>query len=107
MEALQFIIEDQERTVDRLNELILAGSGSVKYGEFPMAFTGLHDLSLAYLLGQMIERQKVMVQQIATICERLANEPMAQAVAQEILGQAKAHLESMQEAAAPTPAADS
>jgi len=95
--VLDQVVEDQKRTVDRLGSLILDSSGVVDYGEFPMAFTSLHDLSLAYLLKQLIERQ----QKFVGVCERLADglsmAPYAQAAAREAVGEAKGHLENLQE----------
>ena len=56
--VLDQIVDDQKRTVDRLATIILDSNGIVEHGEFPMSFTSLHDLSLAYLLKLMIERQE-------------------------------------------------
>jgi hypothetical protein len=85
--------------------LILQSNGLVDPGEFPMAFTGLHDLSLDYLVKLLIERQ---VKHIAA-CERLASAlnmaPYAQAAAREAVGEAKGHLDNLQELAAAPAAA--
>jgi hypothetical protein len=95
--VLDQIVEDQKRTIDRLATMVLDGGGTVDYGEFPMSFTGLHDLSLAYLLKLLIERQTKLV----AACENLANllsaAPYAQAAAREALGEAKGHLENLKE----------
>lgn len=95
--ALGHIVEDQKRTVDRLGTLILEAGGTLDYGEFPMSFTSLHDLSLSYLLKLLIERQGRFV----TACEKLADmltmAPYAQAAAREAVGEAKGHLENLEE----------
>ena len=95
--VLNQIVEDQKRTIDRLGTLILDNGGTVDYGEFPMSFTSLHDLSLSYLLKLLIERQQKHV----IACERLADQlsmaPYAQAAAREAVGEAKGHLENLQE----------
>jgi hypothetical protein len=95
--VLDQIVADQQRTVDRLGTIILDSGGTVDPGEFPMAFTSLHDLSLEYLLKLLIERQEKFV----TVCERLADmltmAPYAQAAAREVVGEAKGHLENLQE----------
>ena len=67
--VLDQIVEDQKRTVDRLGTLILDSGGTIDYGEFPMSFTSLHDLSLSYLLKLLIERQQKPV----SACEKLAD----------------------------------
>ncbi|HEY2414321.1 MAG TPA: hypothetical protein VGI40_18900 [Pirellulaceae bacterium] len=95
--VLDQIVDDQKRTIDRLGTLILDSSGTIDYGEFPMSFTSLHDLSLAYLLTLLIDRQ----QKTITACEKLADAlsmaPYAQAAAREAVGEAKGHLENLQE----------
>ena len=95
--VLDQIVEDHKRTVDRLGTLILESGGTIDYGEFPMSFTSLHDLSLSYLIKLMIERQQKQI----VVCEKLANQlsmaPYAQAAAREVVGEAKGHLENLQE----------
>jgi hypothetical protein len=97
--VLAQVVADQTRTADRIGALILESGGTVDPGEFPMAFTGLHDLSLDYLLKQLIDRQ----QRTIAACERIAAQldmaPFAQAVAREAVGEAKGHLENLQELA--------
>jgi hypothetical protein len=95
--VLDQIVDDQKRTIDRLGTLILDSGGTVDYGEFPMSFTSLHDLSLPYLLKLLVERQ----QKFVTACERLADAlsmaPYAQAAAREAVGEAKGHLDNLLE----------
>ena len=96
-QVLDQIVDDQKRTVDRLGTLILDSGGTIDNGEFPMSFTSLHDLSLSYLLTLLIERQQKHV----AVCDRLADAlsmaPYAQAAAREAVGEAKGHLENLQE----------
>ena len=103
--TLAQMVADQTRTADKLATLILQSNGLVDPGEFPMAFTGLHDLSLDYLVKLLIERQ---VKHVAA-CERLASAlnmaPYAQAAAREAVGEAKGHLDNLQELAAAPAAA--
>ena len=95
--VLAQMVDDQKRTVDRLGTLILDSGGTIDYGEFPMSFTSLHDLSLSYLLKLVSERQQKHI----VVCEKLADQlgmaPYAQAAAREIVGEAKGHLENLQE----------
>lgn len=96
--VLEQMIEDQKQTVDRLAGLILE-TGPVDPGEYPIMFTGWHDLSVEWLVNKLIERQEKTI----VIMERLVNQlslaPYAQAVGREALGQAKGHLENLQEVA--------
>lgn len=94
--VLDQIVEDQKRTIDRLATLVLDG-GTVDYGEFPMAFTALHDLSLEYLLKLLIDRQTKLIAACENLANLLAAAPYAQAAAREALGEAKGHLENLKE----------
>jgi hypothetical protein len=94
------MVEDQRRTVDRLATLILDNGGEVDRGEFPMNFTGYNDLSVTFLLHKIIERQEKTIAAIEKIVEQLATAPFAQSLAREALGEAKGHLENLQELAA-------
>ena len=95
--VLDQIVDDQKRTIDRLGTLILDNGGIVDNGEFPMAFTSLHDLSLAYLLKLMIERQQKFVLVSERLADGLSMAPHAQVAAREAVGEAKGHLENLQE----------
>lgn len=90
---------DHMRTVDRLGTLVLENHGTVDHGEFPMSFTSLHDLSANYLLKLMIERQHKLISALGKLADMLATAPYAQAAAREALGEAKGHLENLEEAA--------
>lgn len=96
-EVLQSIAADHRALVDRLGELILDGNGIVAHGGFPLRYTALHDLSLDYLVTRLIEFQKQLIPQIAECADQLRMTPAAQAVALEALGEAKAHLQSLEE----------
>ncbi len=95
--VLDQIVEDQKRTVDRLGTLILDSGGTIDYGEFPMSFTSLHDLSLSYLLKLLVERQQKQVVVCEKLAEQLSMAPYAQAAAREVVGEAKGHLENLRE----------
>ncbi len=97
---LEQIVADHQRTVDRLATLILENHGVVDSGKFPMSFTGLHDLSVEYLLKQLIDRQKRFIAVIDKLAGMLTLAPYAQAAAREAVGEAKGHLENLEELAA-------
>ncbi|HZL87048.1 MAG TPA: hypothetical protein VFB96_01620 [Pirellulaceae bacterium] len=103
--AIGQMVEDQKRTVDRVATLILENNGEVDRGEFPMNFTGYNDLSVKFLLQKIIERQEKTVSAIEKIAQQLATAPYAQAAVREALGEAKGHLENLQEASAEPAAA--
>jgi hypothetical protein len=103
--VLAQIVADQTRTADRLATMVLDAGGLVDPGEFPMSFTGLHDLSVSYLVRQVIDRQRRHI----AACERLAGQltmaPYAQAAAREAVGEAKGHLDNLLELTAEPAAA--
>ena len=86
--------------VDRIGSIIIEMQGVVRYGEFPRRFADWHDLSLSFILGKAVELQKLDIQRIEKCVEWLAGAPRAKALAQEALGEAKAHLETLEELAA-------
>ena len=96
-DVVDLIAADQLMTVDQLAEIVIDKGGTVDQGIFPMDFTGLHDLSLDYLLVQMVHRQREDVERIADVVERLTEDAGAKAVAEEALGAAKGHLASLEE----------
>ena len=104
-QVFQQMAEDHKRTVDRLGTLILENHGTIDHGEYPMSFTSLHDLSADYLLKLTIERQKKVISAIEKLSDMLSSAPYAQAAAREALGEAKGHLENLEEAAAEPAAA--
>jgi hypothetical protein len=62
-----------------------------------MSFTSLHDLSLAYLLKLVIDRQEKTIAASENLADMLALAPYAQAAAREAVGQAKGHLENLRD----------
>ena len=97
--VLEQIVSDQEATVDRIGTMIQSAGEDVDPGKFPISFTGLHDLSIEYLVSLMIEGQREIISISEQAVSELAADAMAQAVAQEAVGTAKAHLDSLLEIA--------
>jgi hypothetical protein len=93
--VLQRIVANQKQMVDRLGEMILDNGGTVSYGEFPMRFTAYHDVSFDFLLKILVERQQKEVSVIEKYADLLAGSPLAHALAQEALGESKAHLDML------------
>jgi len=91
------IVANQKRMVDRLGSMILDNGGTVSYGEFPMRFTAYHDISVDHLLKILIERQQREVAVIERHVDALRMSPMTHALAQEALGESKAHLDMLLE----------
>ena len=96
-DVLALMGSELERIADQLGEMILNNGGEIIPGEFPIEFTGLHDLSVDYLLGIIIDHQEKDIATIQDCVNQLEADPFAQALAEESLGAAKGHLDSLQE----------
>ena len=96
-EALQHIIDDQKQMIDKIADHVESLDGTPNMGEFPMDFTGMHDLSMDFLLQKALERQKNEVALIEQISSELEAGSQARALSQESLGAAKAHVEAIEE----------
>lgn len=95
--VLDMIAADQLLTVDRLADEVMAMGGAVKQGAFPMEFTGLHDLSIGYLIREMTRRQANDVVEIDQLVGMLDKDASVRPLAEEALGAAKGHLETLNE----------
>jgi len=96
-EALNSISQAQQEMADRLAALVVEEDGVVINGDFPIYFTGLHDLSYDYLVKEMITLQKREIASIEAAANDLRLAPMARALADEALGEAKGHLDVLVE----------
>ena len=94
-ETMRLIAADQRETAERLAAMVTENGGIVNNGEFPIYYTGYHDLSFDFLLSEIIKEQKEDIVTIESVVSQLSMVPLAKALAQETLGAAKGHLESL------------
>ena len=99
--ALRHIAEDQQLMADRISSVILEHGGTVAASEFPMEFTDLHDLSIDFLIPQVRRRQEEEIDYLRSSIERLQDAPAPRAIAEEALGAAIAHLDTLKELSRP------
>lgn len=97
--VLANIHADQHAMAARLADFIRERRGRLEPGTFPMVFTDLNFVSVSHLLPELIRYQKLDIQAIERCVDQLANDPEARALAEEVLGAEKAHLEQLQELA--------
>lgn len=95
--VLNHIVADYHTYVSRITEMLLASRQRFSFGEYPMAFTDTHDLSLDYLIKEMIDYQKQDVAAIEKCVADLKADATARTLAEELLGNARGHLESLEE----------
>jgi len=96
-ETLEHIVADQREMAERIAEMIVELGGNTQRGAFPMRYTDLHDLDVEYLLGDLVETQRQMIDVIGQCAAELGTAAMPRALAEEALGNARAHLESLEE----------
>jgi hypothetical protein len=93
------IAADYRMYTQRLIDLLQDRRATFGFGEYPMAFTDTHDLSLDYLVGELIFYQQEDIAFLEKCVSALVTDPQGRSLAEEILGNARGHLESLQELA--------
>ena len=97
-DTLAQIVADQQLIAERITDwLLAAGSPPVGGEDFPMEFTDAHDLGIDYIIRRTIEYQRQDIEMIQRCVAQLQLTPSAHALAEEALGMAKGHLESLEE----------
>jgi hypothetical protein len=109
LEALEAVALDEDVLAERISRAIIDAGALPRTGEFPMEFTDLHDLDVDYLVKIAVRYQEQDAAAIQEVVEGLQTAPAAKALAEEALGLAKGHLDSLyeltQQPAAAVPAA--
>jgi len=95
--ALSYIAADQRAMAGRIIAMLLEAEAQPGHGEFPMEFTGLNDLGINYLVGRAADYQRQDIASIERCVAELEPVSSARALAEESLGMAKGHLESLEE----------
>ena len=93
------LVADQKNYVKKLGEMVVNYHRRADMGDFPMAYTDCHDLSLDYLIRQMTKLHQDDLRVIEKAERELAaaRDPAALALVQEILGNARGHLENLKQ----------
>ena len=97
LEAVQAIAQDQDVMAERISRMIVDADALPRSGEFPMEFTDLHDLDIDFLLRLAVRYQEQDIGAIQQLVDRLHTAPAAKATAEEALGMAKGHLDTLRE----------
>jgi hypothetical protein len=91
--AVDRLVADQRLYAQRVAEAISDRGGRPHPGRFPTEFGAKNDLSPVFLLGEVIDAQREAIGMIERCAAALENESPLHALAEEILGNAKGHLE--------------
>ena len=99
--AIEHIVTDQQAISERISVAVEEAGGQIRSGEFPMEFTGQHDLAMIFLLRRAAEYQRHDIAAIEACAADLALTPAVKSLAEEALGMARGHLESIEELVTP------
>jgi hypothetical protein len=94
--ALYRLVADQRLYAGRVAEAIVQCGGQPNSGQFPTEFAAKNDLSIEFLLREIVTGQERDVAEIAECVGRLGAVSALHALAEEVLGNAKGHLEILQ-----------
>lgn len=97
LETLRHIVADQQTLSERIGAAVLDRGGLPRTGEFPTEYTMLNDLSARYIVEEAIRYQRRDIAAIERCVDDLRLSPSARPLAEEALGMAKGHLESLEE----------
>ncbi len=97
-ERLSNLVADQRDYAQRISHYLTSQRYTADQGEFPMTYTDLHDLSLDYLMTELLRHQRHDVGTLEQLVSQLPGDPQARNLAEEVLGNARGHLELLEEA---------
>lgn len=97
--VVERIVADYRMYSGRLIDLLQDRRMQFGFGEYPMSFTDTHDLSLDYLVSELAFYQQQDIAIIERCVAELVTDPQGRSLAEEILGNARGHLESLDELA--------
>jgi len=95
--ALDHLVADQQRYARLVTEAIAAEGGRPDPGRFAMHMTAKNDLSLGFLLQDVIAQQEQDVAAIERCAAGLEKLASLHSLAEEILGNARGHLDILKE----------
>jgi hypothetical protein len=97
--ALNRLAADQRMYAQRVADTITLHGGRPNPGQFPSEYAAKNDLSIEFLLREIIAGQEQELVSIAQCASQLESESALHALAEEILGNAKGHLDILVELA--------
>ena len=96
-QAIRQMVADQQAISERISVAMQEAHGQITGSEFPMEFTSQHDLALEFLLRRAVEYQRRDISAIKDCVADLTLAPAAKPLAEEALGLARGHLETLEE----------
>lgn len=96
VEIIRGIAESHKAYADEVGEMILSADAEVFYGEFPMAYTGYHDLSVEFMLQKTAASERATIERLKAAVDR-AESDVVKALVERSLGASQAHLQEVEE----------
>lgn len=97
--AVRRIVDDQQQLSTRIAEYIIDHYGGVQLGDYPLDFPDTNNLAFDYLISRLVTCQQGDVATLEECVAALASQGEAASLAEEALGSARAHLETLEELA--------
>jgi hypothetical protein len=97
LQTLREVASRQKTASRRIAETILSRRGQLPNSTYPMRYTDTHYLDLRFLLGRLIDDQRLVVKEIERLAAALAHDPVPYALAQGILAQETGHRDLFEE----------
>lgn len=94
-DTLNDIASDQRGYALRIAERIDDLGSAPDLGTFSMDFTDKNDLSIDYLVNELIVAQQRTIGLVRQIVQALAGDRLSRELAEEVLGSEQAHLEAL------------
>jgi hypothetical protein len=91
--VLREIATEQAAMGNRLADAMVERGNLPEFGTFPMEFTGLHDLSVEYLLSEVVRRQARLSADVLSIASRIGSGSYARDLVLAAADQAQKHLQ--------------
>lgn len=99
--AVEDIVSSHKAIVVRLADEVQNRHEVVDPGDYPAEYTDLHFLSLDYLLIEILESLDLNIQSIQECVRRLEDDRVGKALAEEALGNARGHRQTIEELLTP------
>lgn len=98
--AINTLVAEQKTSVQAIAELLVEREHFIDPGSYPTEYTSLHYVALDYLLNQLVQDQRELVEECAAASGEAHDDPEAGPLLAHIADQSVAHLKTLEELAA-------
>ncbi|HEY4760623.1 MAG TPA: hypothetical protein VIH42_08595, partial [Thermoguttaceae bacterium] len=90
------LVEDRQMYADRVAKAILDRGGYPDPGQFPLEYTSLNEVSMEYLVHELIDSLRADMEILQGYSAQLAEIRPLHALVEEIIGNTKGHREILE-----------